>query len=172
MMKFFSKLFGGGIGTVGDTVKTVAGVFSENREAKAQRAASAQDRDVDLLISAQAQFAREFHRPRNFFDSLINGINRLPRPIMALGTIGMLGYAFYDPAGFTAAGSALGLIPQELWWLISAVVAFYFGARHFEKRAGSKVDLALARELLARNQAAPPKAGAQGADSLFDPEDK
>ena len=169
MLGFLGDLLGGG---AAKTVKTVAEVFTENKEARARRAASTQDREVELLISAQAQFAREFHRPRNIFDSLVNGLNRLPRPIMALGTIGVLAYAFYDPAGFTAAAAALGLVPQELWWLISAVVAFYFGARHFEKRAGSKVDLALARELLNRKQAAPPKAGTQGADSLFGPEDK
>ena len=34
-----------------------------------------------------------------------------------------------DPDGFARRMQALALVPEPLWWLLGAVVAFYFGAR-------------------------------------------
>lgn len=171
MLGFITNLLGS-VGGVGDTVKKVAEVFTENKEEGAKRADAALDRETRVLISAQKQFAREFHKPTNIFDSIINGLNRLPRPLIALGSIGVLGYAFYDPANFTLASTALAIVPEELWWLISAVVAFYFGARHFEKKAGVKADLEMLTALLKQKKAEPkreaPKAQGKGASALFE----
>lgn len=170
MLGFITSLLGGGgLSGVTSAVKGVAEVFTENKEAAAGRKAAALDRDTEVLIAAQAQFAREFHRPRNIFDSIINGLNRLPRPILALGAIGVLGYAFYDPVRFQEAAIVLEIVPEELWWLISAIVAFYFGARHFEKRKGMATDIALVTEFLNRREKqTETKSQGDGADKLFE----
>ena len=34
-----------------------------------------------------------------WFDRLVNGLNRLPRPLLAFGTLGLFIYAMIDPAG-------------------------------------------------------------------------
>lgn len=84
----------------------------------------------DAFAATQAAYAAEFgHAPQGWFDRLINGLNRLPRPVLALATPGLFGYAMVDPDGFSLRMQGLALVPEPLWWLMGAVVAFYFGAR-------------------------------------------
>jgi hypothetical protein len=84
----------------------------------------------DAFAATQAAYAAEFsHAPMGWFDRLINGLNRLPRPVLALATPGLFGYAMVDPGGFSVRMQGLALVPEPLWWLMGAVVAFYFGAR-------------------------------------------
>ncbi len=61
---------------------------------------------------------------------MIDGLNRLPRPMLAFGTIGLFISAMTDPAWFGERMQGLALVPEALWWLMGAVVSFYFGARH------------------------------------------
>ena len=80
--------------------------------------------------AAQTAYAAEFVRPRGgWFDALVNGLNRLPRPVLALSTPALFAYAMADPDGFTLRMQGLAAVPEPLWWLLGAVVAFYFGAR-------------------------------------------
>ena len=104
----------------------LAEVFRVNAEADAGRAHSAR-------MAALAQLAAEARKPRRgWFDGLIDGLNRLPRPALAFGTIGLFVFAGADPAGFVEIMGALGAIPEPLWYLLGAVVAFYFGARELD----------------------------------------
>ena len=62
--------------------------------------------------------------------------------MLALGTLGLFGYAMAAPAGFSTRMQGLALVPEPLWWLLGAVVSFYFGARelhHQRTRALPKV---------------------------------
>ena len=63
------------------------------------------------------------------YDRLIDALNRLPRPLMALGVLGVFGVAFIAPAWFETQMQVLAAIPQPLWWLLGAVVTMFFGAR-------------------------------------------
>lgn len=63
------------------------------------------------------------------YDRLIDALNRLPRPMMTLGTVLVFGYAMADPAGFAARMRGLEQMPDALWWLLGGVISFYFGAR-------------------------------------------
>jgi len=84
----------------------------------------------DAFSSVQAEHAAEFRNPRGgYFDSFVNGLNRLPRPMLALGTLSLFIYAMADPVGFSVRMRGLAEVPEPLWWLLGAVVAFYFGAR-------------------------------------------
>ena len=106
----------------GRAVTGVAGAFIPNAEAADARAATAQ-------AGALAQFAAEFQPRRSWFDAVIDGVNRVPRPAMALGTIGLFAWAMADPIGFAARMQGVALIPEPMWWLMGAIVGFYFGAR-------------------------------------------
>ena len=102
-------------------------VFRANAEKKAAR-------DAQATQAALEQFAAEFARPRkSFFDALIDGMNRIPRPAMALGTIALFVAAMLDPVWFAERMQGIALVPEPLWWLLGAVVSFYFGARHQAK---------------------------------------
>lgn len=109
-----------------NVVRETAEVFRENAEAGAVRA-------LDRQQAALQQFAAEFQPRRGRFDAVIDGLNRLPRPALALGTIGLMVSAMVDPVWFAERMQGLALVPEALWWLMGAVVSFYFGARHQQK---------------------------------------
>ncbi|MBU2982447.1 holin family protein [Lentibacter algarum] len=118
--QLFSIMFGSGSNVVKDTAE----VFRENAEAGAVREAM-------LRSDALAQYSREFAQPkRGVFDALMDAINRLPRPLMALGTIGLFVSAMTDPVWFGERMQGIALVPEPLWWILGAVISFYFGARH------------------------------------------
>jgi hypothetical protein len=66
---------------------------------------------------------------RGLFDRIVNGLNRLPRPLLAFGTMGLFVFAMVEPAEFAARMAGLAYVPEPLWWLLGAIVSFYFGAR-------------------------------------------
>lgn len=63
------------------------------------------------------------------YDRLIDALNRLPRPMMTIGTVLVFGFAMSDPEGFAARMKGLEQMPEALWWLLGGVISFYFGAR-------------------------------------------
>lgn len=63
------------------------------------------------------------------YDRLIDAANRLPRPALAFGAVAVFLFAMLDPAGFAQRMAALEAAPEELWWLLGAVIATHFGAR-------------------------------------------
>ena len=84
-----------------------------------------------LRSAALGQFQNEFSNPPyTRFDRFIDGLNRLPRPILAFGTIGLFVSAMIEPVWFASRMQGIALVPQPLWWLLGAIVSFYFGARH------------------------------------------
>ena len=126
-------LFGGGRNVLAET----AHLFREDAEGAAMREAA-------LRSGALAQFAREFGAPkRGLFDRAMDGVNRLPRPMLALGTLGLFVAAMVDPIWFAARMQGIALVPEPLWWLMGAIVSFYFGARHQTK--AREFDLSIAR---------------------------
>ena len=115
-----SVIFGNGRNAIKETVE----VFRPNAEAADQRG-------TEHYNAAMAQLAAEFARPRaGLFDRVIDGVNRLPRPIMVLGVIALFCSAMTDPIWFAERMQGLNLVPEPLWWLLGVVVSFYFGARH------------------------------------------
>lgn len=121
--QLFTAIFGGGR----NVVKETAEVFRENAEAGAQRGA-------DLQAQTLAQFAAEFAVPRKgLFDRFMDAVNRIPRPAMALGVLGLFVAAMAEPVWFSARMQGLALVPEPLWWLLGVIVSFYFGARYQSK---------------------------------------
>lgn len=118
--KIVSLVFGSGRNVIADTAE----VFRENAEAGAER---------ETVVTQQVltQFGNEFGLKRcGLFDTLMDAINRIPRPAMALGTLGLFISAMVDPIWFSQRMQGIALVPEPLWWLLGAIVSFYFGARH------------------------------------------
>lgn len=119
----FGVLFGGGRNAIRETVE----IFRPNAEAEAVREAA-------QGAAALSQFAAEFQIERKgWFDRFVDGLNRLPRPMLALGTLGLFVSALTDPVWFAQRMQGIALVPEPLWWLMGAIVSFYFGARHQAK---------------------------------------
>ncbi|KEJ89488.1 holin family protein [Sulfitobacter donghicola] len=113
-------VFDGDRNVVRDTVE----VFRENAEAGAGRSAVVQGQ-------AMEQYGSEFQAPvKGGFDRFMDGVNRLPRPALALGTLGLFVSAMVAPLWFAQRMQGIALVPDPLWWLLGVIVSFYFGARH------------------------------------------
>ncbi|MDO6585481.1 holin family protein [Salipiger sp. 1_MG-2023] len=113
-------LFGSGRNVIAETAE----VFRENAEAQATR-------EAGMQTSALQQFGTEFTSNRSsWFDRFIDGLNRIPRPALALGTLALFVAAMVDPVWFAERMAGIALVPDPMWWLLTAIVGFYFGARH------------------------------------------
>lgn len=124
-MGVMGKLMGGSqaVAALGTAAKGVAEVFTPSATRRMELSAEVQQ-------AALREFAEEFGAmPNGLFDRAVNGLNRLPRPLLAFGTIGLFVYAMIDPQQFAFRMVGLNAVPEPLWWLLGAVVAFYFGAR-------------------------------------------
>lgn len=134
-MGLIDKVFGGAAGTtaLGQAATGVAEVFVPNATKKMQAAQQA-------YMAALDEYGVEFkYAAPGPFDRFVNGLNRLPRPMLALGTLGLFVYAMVDPAAFAERMIGLNYVPEPLWWLLAAIVGFYFGAReayYFRMRPG------------------------------------
>jgi hypothetical protein len=80
---------------------------------------------------AMSQYGAEYAvARRGGFDRFMDGLNRLPRPALALGTLGLFVSAMVNPLWFSERMQGIALVPEPLWWLLGVIVSFYFGARH------------------------------------------
>lgn len=117
---------------LGQAAEGLAEVFVPSATRRMELSAEAQ-------MAALRQLGEEYQHPAlSWFDRMVNGLNRLPRPMLAFGTLGLFIYAMIDPAAFATRMVGLNAVPEPLWWLLGAIVAFYFGARethYFRTRA-------------------------------------
>ena len=118
--KLFGALFGGK-----NIIKQTVEVFRPNAENQAVRSHA-------YTTAALAQFSSEFGG-QGWFNRFVDGLNRLPRPAFALGTIALFIAAMFDPIWFGERMQGLVLVPEQLWWLLGVIVSFYFGARELHK---------------------------------------
>lgn len=115
-------------GPIIEQVGGLAGRFFGSKEKRDDQAASQTEK-------AQEQYAAEFQdrSNRTWFDSLVDGLNRLPRPLAFGYCATMLTWPLYDPEGFAKAMNAYILFPEWLVQLIFGVLGFYFGGRILTK---------------------------------------
>jgi hypothetical protein len=127
------SVFGGGR----NVVKETAEVFRPNAEASEARTAA-------ITGQAMSQYAAEFtpRAHRTWFDSFVDGINRLVRPLLAMSCFGILVATPIDPIYMTEVFTAWALIPAALWGIIGGVFGFFFGGRFQIKAHEMKRDLA------------------------------
>lgn len=124
-MGLIGKVLGGpaAVTALGEAATGLAQVFTPSATRQMELSAEAQ-------MAALGQLSAEYSHPgTGWFDRVVNGLNRLPRPLLAFGTIGLFVYAMVDPTKFAQRMVGLNAVPEPLWWLLGAVVAFYFGAR-------------------------------------------
>jgi hypothetical protein len=136
----------------GEAVTDVAHVFTEDAEAGAQRAHEERLALTRHDLASLQQFAAEFQNRANrtWWDSFVDGLNRLPRPVMTFGILAFFVLAPVWPERFLKIATAYQAMPEGFWALLGVIVAFYFGGRmqlkgHDMQLKGAA--LAAAREL-------------------------
>lgn len=123
---------GGTASAVGTAATNLAEIFNVNQTRRMEL-------DEEAYARAITQMGIEFQSYRGgWFDGFINGLNRLPRPVLTMGTLALFAYAMAEPEGFGLRMENLNLVPEPLWWLLGAIISFYFGAReaHYYRSRG------------------------------------
>ena len=86
---------------VGQTVTAVSNAATGVAEVFTPNSTRRMELDEEAHARALAQHGQEFMVPRQgWFDGFVNGLNRLPRPMLAIGTLGLFVYAMVEPIGF------------------------------------------------------------------------
>ena len=119
------------VGEIFQGGKEVAEVFVENKEKRGQRSHKEKLADVTRDMASLQQFSAEFYKRQNrtWWDSFIDGLNRLPRPLITIAILSFFVLAPLDPIKFLEIAKAYELIPSGYWALLSIIVGFYFGGR-------------------------------------------
>lgn len=138
--------------------KELIEVFKPNAEMSAERNHTERMALSEQDLASLQQFAAEFHArsSRTWWDSLIDGLNRLPRPLITIGILAFFVFAPLEPAKFLEVAKVYQIMPDGFWALLSVIVAFYFGGRMQLKRQDMAVKggaLVVAREILERRRA-------------------
>lgn len=120
----FRKATAGVIESAGEAVTKVIRVTKGD---KAQVEAAIADEQLATLASAAAEFAERGTRTK--LDSVVDFINRLPRPLIVFWALSFLIIPYFAPAAFIEYVFSLRMIPEEIWTLILAVFSFFLGSR-------------------------------------------
>lgn len=124
------KLLGGGVlDGVNGIIKTVAGD-------KTQQEANTHSEQDAATQAFAAEVAAQVRANRTWWDSFIDGLNRLPRPAMVFAVIALFAYCFHDPAGFSVRMQAFALVPEWLALVLAQVILLYFGGRMLDNWPG------------------------------------
>ncbi len=111
--------------------KELVEVFKPNAENEAERGHKERMEVSRQDLASLQQFAAEFKSKRTStaWDSFVDGLNRLPRPLITLGILGLFILAPADPIRFLEIARAYQIMPEGFWALLSIIIAFYFGGR-------------------------------------------
>lgn len=176
MLPWLAKIFAGGAAELihegGGVAKQIWGDQAERDRA-----------DADSRVAALNQFSAEFaaRQNRTWWDAFVDGLNRLPRPLIALGVIALFVWCAIDPVTFAESMQALAVMPSDMWLIMGTVIGFFFLGRSIEVGKKLKVDkeaLRTAKEIAAvraarrqeAEQAAPELTGPSAAEALPAPE--
>lgn len=111
--------------------KALAEVFTENKEQQGERRHEEVMADFERDQSAIKQFAAEFYQRqhRTRWDAFVDGLNRLPRPLVAIAVLSLFVLAPVNPERFLLIAKSYEMMPPGYWALLSVVISFYFGGR-------------------------------------------
>lgn len=106
-------------------------IFKENAEHKGQRKHEEEMADIGRDLASLQQFSTEFHerKQRTFWDSFVDGLNRLPRPILTISILSFFFLAPINPERFLIIAKSYEMMPTGYWALLSVIIGFYFGGR-------------------------------------------
>ncbi len=127
-MSFWNFMTGGASGVIKGVNSLVGTVFGDKRQIETNIHSEQSD-----AMKAMAAENMQIRENRTWFDSLIDGLNRLPRPVIAFLVIGVFVYAPYDPIHFAIIMQSYSATPEWLAYLLMQVVLLFFGGRMLEK---------------------------------------
>jgi len=135
MWTFLLSFFSGGFGALASGINTIiTSIWGSKLQRDTASAALAAQTETAMSAeqqAVQASYAAEMAAPekKEWFNIFVDGMNRLVRPIFTYGTIALFVYCVADPVKFSADMAALALMPSNMWYILLAIVGFWFGSR-------------------------------------------
>lgn len=128
----------------GGAVTNVAKVFKGSKLDRDQQA-------HDQFTSTQRSFSAEFNNRNNrtWWDSFWDGLNRMPRPVMVVLVLVYFMLSYFNQIEFQKINLSLDTVPENMWFILGSIIAFYFGSRHFQKKHES---LAMTKDQFSETQ--------------------
>lgn len=90
-------------------------------------------------MAVHDQYAAEFGHSKTWFDSFVDGMNRLVRPMYSYGMAYLFFMCWTDPVRFATGAENLTLIPREMWFIEGTIITFFFGGRLYKDFGKYKV---------------------------------
>lgn len=131
MSGFLGRLLAGGLSATAQGVARGIATFTGD---KVQRESNTHDEQMAVFAQMAAEYSAR--QNRTWWDSFVDGLNRLPRPLMALSALGVLAWAPMDPISFSAAMQAYSLVPEWLALVLAQIILLFAGGRMLEKWNG------------------------------------
>ncbi|MCP4158858.1 MAG: hypothetical protein GY760_02185 [Deltaproteobacteria bacterium] len=125
---FGFDIFGKVVKSVSEGVNSVVQTFT----------GSEKERDLhkhNEYVNTQKSFSSEFHsrNRRTLWDSFWDGINRMPRPLFVVLIVAYFILSYVNPEEFQILNLGLSTVPEKMWYVLSAIIGFYFCARELHK---------------------------------------
>ena len=130
-MSILTKIFAGGASAVIDSVGGIVKAVAGDKSAKEENTHSEQEAASDQWAAESA--AQGSMENRTWWDSLVDGLNRLMRPIGFFGTVALFSWAGYDSVEFSATMLAFQLVPEWLALIAGQIILLTYGGRMLDK---------------------------------------
>lgn len=144
-MGILGSLLGGGISEVINSASGLAKIFVGDKSVREDNTHSEQIAAYDALAAEASAQTRE---NRTSWDSFVDGINRLVRPTLAFGIIGILVWCPINPASFANAMLSYQLVPEWLAIGFAQVLALFMGGRMLKDWKMGSVDPKVTAQVL------------------------
>lgn len=120
----------------------ITGVTKVFKGSKAERDQQGHDR----FMSTQQSFSAEFRnvKNRNWFDSLVDGFNRLMRPGSLILVFSYFILSYTDPKEFQILNISLDTVPEKMWYILGGIFSFLWGFRHLQLSGERKLAMSRA----------------------------
>jgi len=122
------------INMIAGLVSSLGGTFIKGWNAVKGNQQERDQQTFDLAGKVHDEFAAEFtayRQNRTWWDSLIDGLNRLPRPVFVGLILTYFIFSWSDPDLFARINTGLATVPEPMWWMMGTIVGFYFASREF-----------------------------------------
>ncbi|MCP4164014.1 MAG: hypothetical protein GY760_28460 [Deltaproteobacteria bacterium] len=125
---FGFDLFGKAVKSVFDGVNSVVQTFTGSKKERDKY--SHQE-----YVNTHKSFSSEFHNRnnKNLWDSFWDGLNRMPRSLFVVLIVAYFILSYINPEEFQVLNIGLSTIPEKMWYVLSAIIGFYFCARELHK---------------------------------------
>ena len=112
----------------GSLAKGVGSIVGRVLDSKDKKIGSEHSESIERLRQAGSYMGDN----RTWWDSLVDGVNRLVRPCFTFGTLFLFYLSVSNPIAFHSSMQAMSAIPDPLWIILGTIIVFWFGQKKLD----------------------------------------